>query len=125
MMHLLTVMRLVQKSLGQDWKDARMRCRVWAAKGLGDPCWLGQVLECSVFRRLKSYLDDILEGTVKWYTRLWMLVWTRSFVLEGSPGDVAANFTPRNLHPKEFAKRQPQFVQRSNYPHGYHSLTNQ
>lgn len=56
MMRLPTVMQLVQKSLGQDWKDVRMRCRVWAAKGLGDPWRLGQVLEYPVFRRLKKRL---------------------------------------------------------------------
>ena len=36
-MRLLTAIRLVQKDLGQDWTDVHMQCRVWAAKGLGDP----------------------------------------------------------------------------------------
>ena len=54
MMRLLSVMRLVQKSLGQDWKDVRMRCRAWAAKGLGDPCWVGQEFEALCVEAIKK-----------------------------------------------------------------------
>ncbi len=48
-----------------------------------------------MFRRLKKRLCDLFEGPVKWYARIGCLIWTGSIVLEGSPGDVAANLMPR------------------------------
>ncbi len=56
----------------------------------------------------------------------WMLVWTGSIVLEGPPGDVAADLAPSNLPLEEFVLKTTAVCAIScRYAHGYVALTYQ